>query len=205
MVLSSAKMLLRVGPATYSKELVRAFTRVRKAYAGSIRAVHGFPIPLQGLHSEVLISSLLDIEHWLTEIDKKAHQLSPCFLCLLHCQLAQDHSTEEYASYMQRANSTYGTAANIPYSMPHYFFSLDKGVFTSPGWEDVATHLPTLKEEDKKNFLVIMLEELNNSSWTSVLPRTSLVRWRLTCMIKPTCSTWFLPAAATPVHPTDED
>ena len=47
--------------------------------------------------------------------------------------------------------------------MPHSFFSLDKGVFTSPGWEDVATHLPTLKEEDEKSFLETMLEELKNT------------------------------------------
>jgi hypothetical protein len=47
--------------------------------------------------------------------------------------------------------------------MPHSFFLLDKGIFTSPGWEDVATHLPTLKKEDEKNFLGIMLEELNNT------------------------------------------
>jgi hypothetical protein len=63
---------------------------------------------------------------------------------------------------MQIGNSTYGTA-HIPYSMPHSFFSLDNGVFTSPGWEDVATYLPTLKKEDEKNFLGIMLEELNNT------------------------------------------
>jgi len=40
---------------------------------------------------------------------------------------------------------------------------LDKGIFTSPAWEDVALHLPTLKKEDQKNFLGIMLEELNNT------------------------------------------
>jgi hypothetical protein len=58
-VLSSATLLLRVGPAAYAQELVCAFTRVREAYAGSVRAVHGFPIPQQGTNSEVLVRSLL--------------------------------------------------------------------------------------------------------------------------------------------------
>jgi hypothetical protein len=59
--LSSATILLRVGPAAYAEELVCVFTRVREAYAGSVRAVHGFPITLQGLRSEVLIRSLMTL------------------------------------------------------------------------------------------------------------------------------------------------
>ncbi len=91
-VLSSATMLLRVGLAAYAKELVCAFTRVREAYAGSVRAVHGFPIPLQGLHSEVLIRSLLDIEHWRAEVDKSAQTLSlPSLLTSPQTVLRQQH------------------------------------------------------------------------------------------------------------------
>jgi hypothetical protein len=140
-----------VGPAANAEELVCAFTRVREAYAGSVRAVHGFPIPLQGTHSEVLVRSLLDIEHWFAEIDRKRTNSLPASSSFFIANWLKISDQKEHSLGSQREHSTYGTA-RIPYSTPHSFFSLDKGVFTSPGWEDVATHLPTLKEEDEKNF-----------------------------------------------------
>ncbi len=40
-------------------------------------------------------------------------------------------------------------------------YTLDKVPFVSPGWEDVATHLPTLKKEDESKILGVLIEELN--------------------------------------------
>jgi hypothetical protein len=104
-----ATLLLRVGPAAY------AFTRVREAYAGSVGAVHGFPIPLHSTHSEVMVRSLLDIEHWLAEVDKK---------CTNSLQDSSAHFTTHWlkisalngnSSDFPCVPSTYGTA-RIPYS-----------------------------------------------------------------------------------------
>jgi hypothetical protein len=114
-VLSSATMLLRVGPAAYAKELVCAFTRVREAYAGSVRAVHGFPIPLQGLHSEVLIRSLLDIEHWRAEVDINRTNSLPASSAYFTANWLKTTAQKEHTPTMQIANSTYSTA-RIPYS-----------------------------------------------------------------------------------------
>jgi hypothetical protein len=121
-VLSSA-LLLRVGPAAYAEELVCAFTRVREAYAGSVRAVHGFPIPQQGSHSEVLVRSLLDIEHWLAEIDKKSTNSLPSTSAFFIANWLKVSDQGDDSLSTKRAHSTYGTA-RIPYSMPHSFFSL---------------------------------------------------------------------------------
>ncbi len=138
-VLSSATLLLRVGPAAYAEELVCAFTRVREAYAGSVRAVHGFPIPQQGTHSEVLVRSLLDIEHWLAEIDKKRTNSLPTTSALFKASWLKVSDQGDDSLNTKKTHSTYGTA-RIPYSMPHSFFSLDKGV---PGWEDWPHIYPT--------------------------------------------------------------
>ncbi len=54
-VLSSTSMLLRAGPATYAEKMVRSFARIRDAYKGSVRVVHGFPVLVEGVENEVLI------------------------------------------------------------------------------------------------------------------------------------------------------
>jgi hypothetical protein len=70
-VLSSTSMLLRTGPAAYAEQMVRSFARIRDAYKGSARVVHGFRVLVEGVENEVLIRSLMDIDLWLTEVDKK--------------------------------------------------------------------------------------------------------------------------------------
>jgi hypothetical protein len=105
-VLSSATLLLRVGPAAYAEELVW----VREAYAGSVRAVHGFPIPQQGSHSEVLVRSLLDIEHWLAEIDKKRTNSLPSTSAFFIANWLKVSDQGDDSLSTKKAHSTYGTA-----------------------------------------------------------------------------------------------
>jgi hypothetical protein len=138
-------MLLRVGLAAYADAMVRAFARVREVYKSSVRVVHGFPVLVGGVESEVLVRSLLDIDLWLSDTDKK-----------------RNHSlADTSAHYSTNPHSTYGTY-RIPYSMPHALHTTDKGPFTSPGWEDVATRLPPLQEEDESRLVGVLIEELNN-------------------------------------------
>ncbi len=47
-VLSSTSMLLRMEPAAYAEQMVRSFARIRDAYKGSVRVVHGFPVLADG-------------------------------------------------------------------------------------------------------------------------------------------------------------
>jgi hypothetical protein len=70
-VLSSTYMLLRAGPAAYAEQMVRSFARIRDAYKGSVRVVHGLSVLVEGVENEVLIRSLMDIDLWLTDVDKK--------------------------------------------------------------------------------------------------------------------------------------
>jgi hypothetical protein len=70
-VLSSLSYLARVGTAAYAEELVRAIARIRDAYAGSVRIVHGFPVLIGGLDDESVIRSILEIELWLADSDKR--------------------------------------------------------------------------------------------------------------------------------------
>jgi hypothetical protein len=76
-VLSSLSYLARVGTAAYAEELVRAIARIRDAYASSVRIVHGFPVLIGGLDDESVIRSILEIELWLADSDKRE-----CILCL---------------------------------------------------------------------------------------------------------------------------
>ncbi len=149
--LSSTSMLLRVGLAAFAEQMVRSFARIRDAYKGSVRVVHGFPLLVEGVENEVLIRSLMDIYLWLTDVDKKRTHSLP--------DTITHYNNTLYKKTCETPN-TYGTH-RIPYSLSHSLHSLDKGFFTSPGWEDVASRLPALQKEDEGALLGKMLEELN--------------------------------------------
>ncbi len=146
------KFLARMGTAAYAEEVVRSFARLRDVYGGSIRVVHGFPIIIGGLEDETLIRSMREVERCFHDIYKK-----------------RQHSLPDTSSYLVTdwltCKKDKKTAADIhPRSLrlPTSLHSLEKGTFVSPGWEDLATSLPILQEEDEGNFLGIMLEELNS-------------------------------------------
>jgi hypothetical protein len=105
-----------------------------------------------------LVRSLLDIELWLGDTDKKrTHSLPETSLHLIK-ELYRPGTSAKHSTGGE--HNAYGKA-RIPYSMPHSMYTLDKVPFVSPGWEDVATHLPTLKKEDESKLLGVLIEELN--------------------------------------------
>jgi len=157
-LLSSAAQLLRIGPAAYSEEVVRACLRIREAYGGTVSTLHGIPVFTDGMGNQELIRSLLDIELWLGDTDKKrTHSLPETSLHLIK-ELYRPSTTAKQSTGGE--HNAYGKA-RIPYSMPHSMYTLDKVPFVSPGWEDVATHLPSLKKEDESKILGVLIEELN--------------------------------------------
>jgi len=141
-----------VGIVAYAEEVVRSFAKIRDAYSGSIKVIHGFSVATRGISDESLIRSLREIDTWLTDIDKKHLHTLPVtakhFLSKLYTK--QD-------CIAPRATDTH----SHPYKMPHSLHSLEKVAFTSPGWEDLATSLPPLQEEDEKGLLIVLLTELN--------------------------------------------
>jgi hypothetical protein len=152
-VLSS---LARVGTAAYAEELVRALARIRDAYANSVRIVHGFPVLIGGLDDESVVRSILEIELWLADSDKRRMHSLP-------------NTSAHYISEWLRTNksdsgSDSDSATDIhphPLKLPNSLHSLEKGTYVSPGWEDLATCLPALQEEDEKKLLGVLIEELN--------------------------------------------
>ncbi len=157
-LLSSAAQLLRIGAAAYSEEVVRACLRIREAYGGTVSSLHGIPIFTDGMNNSELVRSLLDIELWLGDTDKKRmHSLPDTSLHLIK-ELYRPGTSAKHSTGGE--HNAYGKA-RIPYSMPHSMYTLDKVPFVSPGWEDVATHLPTLKKEDESKLLGVLIEELN--------------------------------------------
>jgi len=157
-LLSSAAQLLRIGPAAYSEEVVRACLRIREAYGGTVNSLHGIPIFTDGMSNPELIRSLLDIELWLGDTDKKRmHSLQETSLHLIK-ELYRTNTSAKLS--MGGEQNAYGKA-RIPYSMPHSLYTLDKVPFVSPGWEDVATHLPSLKKEEESKLVGVLIEELN--------------------------------------------
>jgi hypothetical protein len=157
-VLSSVSLLARIGTAAYAEEVVRAFARIRDAYANSVRVVHGFPVLVRGLEDETIIRSMLEIELWLSDCDKRRIHSLP--------STSEHFITEWLRTNKMQTDTDISTSAATdthphPLRLPHSLHSLEKGTFISPGWEDMATSLPTLQEEDEKKFLGILLEELN--------------------------------------------
>ncbi len=114
-LLSSAAQLLRIGPAAYSEEVVRACFRIREAYGGTVSSLHGIPIFTDRMSNPELIRSLLDIELWLGDTDKKRmHSLPETSLHLIK-ELYRPNTSEKHSTGGE--HSAYGKA-RIPYSMP---------------------------------------------------------------------------------------
>ncbi len=159
-ILSSVSLLAGIGTAAYAEEVVRAFARIREAYTNSVRVVHGFPILVRGLDDETLIRSMLEIELWLSDCDKRRIHSLPS--TSEHFITEWLRSNKEHTDTPTHSNTSYATDTHPhPLRLPHSLHSLEKGTFVSPGWEDIATSLPTLQEEEEKKLLGIMLEELN--------------------------------------------
>ncbi len=113
--------------------------------------VHGFPILIGGLDDKPLIRSMRETESWFHDVDKKRlHSLPDTSAHLvtvwLTCKKEKKTPTDIHPRHQRLTTSLH---------------SLEKGSFVSPGWEDLATSLPILQEEDEGNLLEIMLEELN--------------------------------------------
>ncbi len=69
--LASASHLGRCGAAAYAGDVVAALGRVREAFGGNVRVVHGFPIIGGELMDEGTVRGLREIELWLAEVDKR--------------------------------------------------------------------------------------------------------------------------------------
>ncbi len=145
-----------MGTAAYAEELVRALARILDAYVNSVRIVHGFPVLIGGLDDESVVRSILEIELWLADSDKRRMHSLP-------------NTSAHYISEWLRTNkSDSGSDTNSatdthphPLKLPNSRHSLEKGTYVSPGWEDLATCLPALQEEEEKKLLGVLIEELN--------------------------------------------
>jgi hypothetical protein len=157
-VITSLTHLGRVGTAVYASDLVKALTRLREAYGDSIRVLHGFPVIAGGLQDEACIRSLLEIEMWLKETDKRnLHRLPDTSDHLISTYLQHNADSNASIDSINIQSNLHRTGIELPASL----HSLAKVVIHCPGWENLSSELPILTEDEERSFLSVMLEELN--------------------------------------------
>jgi hypothetical protein len=151
-VLSSLSYLARVGTAAYAEELVRSLARIRDAYASSVRNVHGFPVLIGGLDDESVIRSILEIELWLADSDKRRMYSLPNTSAHYISEWLRPGKSDSSDTVSPSASDIHPHPLKLPISL----HSLEKGTYVSPGWEDLATCLPALQEEEENKLLGVL-------------------------------------------------
>jgi hypothetical protein len=142
-VLSSLTYLARVWTVAYVEELVMSLARICDAYTNLVWIVHGFQVLIGGLENESVIRSILEIELWLIDSDKR---------CMHSLLITSAHYILEWLK-VSKSDSDTNSASDIhphPLRLPNSLHTLEKGTYVTPGWEGLAICLPTLQEEDKK-------------------------------------------------------
>ena len=161
-VISSLSHLSRVGTAAYAEDMVRSVARFKEAYGGAVRVVHGFPVIAGGLDDQSAIRALLEIDLWLGDIDRRrTNSLAETSTFFVKEYYTPSHGTSTDISTKSTMTLTLTASASTGLKLPTSLHSLDKAIFTSPGWEEMATSLPPLSEEEEFAVISVMLEELN--------------------------------------------
>ena len=115
-----------------------------------------------GLDDQSAIRSLLEIDLWLGDIDRRrTNSLSETSTFFIKEYYTPSHGTSTDISTKSTMTLTLTASASTGLKLPTSLHSLDKAIFTSPGWEEMATSLPPLSEEEEFAVISVMLEELN--------------------------------------------
>ena len=163
-VISATTHLSRVGLATYANDLIKSLNMIKVAYGGSVRTVHGFPIIHSGLGDASTVRSLREVEYWLGEVDKR-----------------NAHSLPRTSAYFVRNLYSDQSRPLRPTprgdTLPSNLSTLDMMVFESPGWENLASDLPTLAEKDELKVVRVLIGELNDKFALQLDPNPSTARF----------------------------
>ena len=153
LLLSSLNHLGRVGTAAYTEDLVVSLQVIRTTFVGQVRALHGFPMPMQVITDQITIRGLMEVESWLAMADQRtAHSLAHTSTYFIDNILLMELKTK----------SSSIAKAGIPLRLPASIYSKEKASFVGLGWPKLAKSLAATTEKSEMDFLKVMLKELNS-------------------------------------------
>jgi hypothetical protein len=145
-LLGSASYAALVGTADYCAEFVRAAGRLRGAFSGGINTLHGIPFLLGGTKFAPAIRSLAEIEHWVSMASQGHEDISA--------------SRRSFANSL-RSTGTSGNHEHV-IKLPATIVSAERLPFIVSGFDNLKTAVEPMEEEDEKNLLALLIEELND-------------------------------------------
>ncbi len=145
-LLGSASYAALVGTAEYCAEFVRAAGQLRGAFSGGINTLHGNPFLLGGTWYTPAIRTLAEIEHWVNMASHGHDDISA--------------ARRAFASSL-RSTSSSGKHEHI-IRLPASLANSERQSFVVSGFDNLKTAIEPLEEEDEKNLLAVLIEELND-------------------------------------------
>ena len=102
---------------------------------------------------QVSIRALMELEAWLDMADtRRAHSMV----------VTSKYFVNHILLTGEGAGCSSISTAGIPLRLPASIYSKEKSAFVGLGWPKLATSLDATTETSKRNFLKVMLEELNS-------------------------------------------
>ena len=151
-LISSLNHLGRVGAAAYAEDFVAAVGKIRRAFGGRVRAVHGYPVPAIPVEDPVTIRALLEVEHWLSSIDsRRTASLNNTgkFYTSNILNVCTGQPINQYCKY------------TVLLRMPDSLHNTTRASFVGLGWDGITGTIPPLTEEEQLSFLSVLSLELN--------------------------------------------
>ncbi len=146
MLLGSASYAALVGTADYCAEFVRAAGQLRGAFSSGINTLHCIPFLLGGTRYAPAIRTLAEIEHLVSMATHGYDDISAtrrAFACSL------------------RSTSSSGNHEHI-IRLPTTLTTSERQSFVVSGFDNLKTAIEPLDEDDEKNLLAVLIEELND-------------------------------------------
>jgi hypothetical protein len=145
-LLGSASYAALVGTADYCAEFVRAAGRLRGAFSGGINTLHGIPFLLGGTKYTPAIRALAEIEHWVSMASQGHDDIS---------------ATRRSFANSLRSTSTSGKHEHV-IKLPASLVNSERQSFVVSGFDNLKTAVEPMEEEEEKNLLALLIEELND-------------------------------------------
>ncbi len=145
-LLSSPSHAAAIGTADYTAEFVRSAGRLGGAFMGGVTVLHGIPFLLGGTNNTAAIRALAEIEHWVSITSSGTDEISAT-----------------RAAFMDtlRQSNTGSTVQHI-IRLPISQTSMDKATFITTGFDNLKSAVEPSSEDEEKNILILLIEELNN-------------------------------------------
>ena len=150
-MISSATRLAQLGLAGYAEEFVRATRMISASLARSVTVKAGPPVLLGGTDDPALLRSLFEFNSWIQSLsDNKENFLKMTMKLVL-------------LTVRNTASSTTPSESQLCVRMllPVSFYSFEKKIWSSGGWEGIPSGTLPLDSINKKSIVDTLIAELN--------------------------------------------